>query len=125
MRGCSFLFVVANGERSRPGPRFRTGFIGGDAGSPRFPKPTQIAESEAQGVAEEEENHVKKNADVVKEKEESEGVAQSIGKKEVESIADSVTEKVGISNAGSVAGGGSNSPDNGQDARATIAETAA
>jgi hypothetical protein len=127
------LFVVASGERSRPHARLRPGFIRADAGSPGFAESTQIAESEAKSVAEEEEDDAEKNAHPVKEEEEeSESVAWSIGKKEVESIADSVTKEIGITDAGSNVGGGRNAADNGQAARwphrqdacATIADTA-
>ena len=95
--------MVVNGERSRSDARCRTGFIGGNAGSQGFADPTQIAESEAKIIAQEKENDVEKNAYAVEEEEEeSENVAESIGKKEIKSIADSVTGKVGIADTSSI-----------------------
>jgi hypothetical protein len=93
LRGCSLLFVAANGKRSRGRPRLRTGSIWGEAGSRRqafadsrqIAESKKIAESKAKSVAQEKEGNIKEIANSCEEKE-SKGI---VSKKEIESIADS------------------------------------
>jgi len=101
VRGCSFLFVAANGKLSRPHIRFRAGFVRGGSGSCNVANSAQITESKTKNVAQEKKANGKENANPGKEKE-SKGVLR---KKEIKSIADSVTKEVAISDAGSIGGG--------------------
>ena len=54
----------------------------------------------------------KKTPIAIKEKEESEGVAESLAKKENESVAHSVTEKIAVADPGSAGGGGARAAPN-------------
>jgi hypothetical protein len=106
VRGCSLLFVAVNGKRFRHHTRSRAGFLCRESGNrcQNVPDSKQVAESEAKSVAQEKEADSKENANPGKEKK-GKDVAR---KKEIESIADSLTKKVAIAGASFIAGGTDN-----------------
>jgi hypothetical protein len=95
--------VAANDERSRRHARFRAGFIWGEAGSFRknVADSKQIAKPQAKSVAQEKEANTEENANLRKEKEDK----SVIGKKEIKSIAESVTKEVAIAGTSFNVGG--------------------
>src|SRR5438046_7330407 len=68
-------------------------------------EPGQSTTAEAQRVAEEKENDCSENTGAIKEKEEGKGVAEPVAKKENESVAYSVSEKIAVTNPCSAVGG--------------------
>jgi len=112
--GESFLFVFVDSLRFQRSTRLRAGFVRGKSSKRRasFTESGQITDAEAQSVAEEKKGDCQKNTDAIKEKEESEGVAESLAKKENESVSHSVTEKIAVADPGTARGGGSRSAPN-------------
>ena len=112
--GEPFLFVFVDSLRFQRSTRLPTGFVRGKSSKRRasFTESGQITDAEAQSVAEEEETAGKKNTDALKEKEEGEGVTESLAKKENESVGHSVIEKIAVADPGIARGGGSRSAPN-------------
>jgi hypothetical protein len=107
------LSEFADGLRFQWNTRLRAGFIGGKFSKHResLTKPRQITDPEAESVAQEKKGDCQENTDV-KEKEDGEGVPESLAKKENESVGHTVTKKIGVADPGSVGGGaGSAAPE--------------
>ena len=110
MRGCSLLFVAANGERlspSHPLPRRLSSEEKSETAAKTSPDSKQIAESEAESVAQEKKADTEENANPGKEEEEEREKASS-GKKKSKASPTPSPKKSPIAEASFAAGGTNN-----------------